>query len=65
MFIWRDVDKEGEILDALVQKLRNETVALKLLRKLLKNQSFPPDAIVAGLLSYRAAMKVLGCRDKH
>jgi transposase-like protein len=66
MFMWRAVDKEGEVLDALVQKRRNKAAALKLLRKLLKNQGYAPDTIVTdGLASYKAAMKVLGCRHKH
>lgn len=66
MFMWRAVDKEGEVLDVLVQKRRNKAAALKLLRKLLKNQGFMPDAIVTdGLKSYRAAMKILGCQDRH
>lgn len=34
MFMWRAVDKEGEVLDMLVQKRRNKAAALKLLRKL-------------------------------
>ncbi|RVQ66394.1 IS6 family transposase [Croceicoccus ponticola] len=66
MYMWRAVDKEGEVLDVLVQKRRNKEAALKLLRKLLKNQGAVPDAIVTdGLASYRAAMKVLGCQDRH
>ena len=43
MFMWRAVDKEGEVLDVLVQKRRNKGAALKLLRKLLKSQGFMPD----------------------
>jgi putative transposase len=66
MFMWRAVDKEGEVLDVLVQKRRNKAAAMKLLRKLLKNQGFVPDTIVTdGLASYRAAMRELGCRDRH
>src|ERR1700712_1605497 len=37
MYMWRAVDCEGEVLDMLVQKRRNKAVALKLLKKLLKN----------------------------
>ena len=48
MFMWRAVDKEGEVLDVLVQKRRNKAAALKLLRKLLKNQGFVPEAIEPG-----------------
>ena len=66
MFMWRAVDKEGEVLDVLVQKRRNKKAALKLLRKLLKNQGVAPETIITdGLKSYPAAMKVLGCIDRH
>jgi transposase-like protein len=58
MFMWRAVDKEGEVLDVLVQKRRNKAAAMKLLRKLLKNQGYVPDEIVTdGLASYPAALK--------
>lgn len=50
----------------LVQKRRNKSAALKLLRKLIKNQQCVPDEIVTdGLASYKAALKVLGCRGRH
>ena len=39
MWLWRAVDDEGEVLDVLVQKRRNTKAALRLLRKLLKNQA--------------------------
>lgn len=66
MWMWRAVDKEGEVLDVLVQKRRNKAAALKLLRKLLKNQGIKPALIVTdGLASYRAAMRELGCLDHH
>ena len=66
MYMWRAVDCEGEVLDMLVQKRRNKAAALQLLRKLLKNQGFVPDAIVTDCLtSYRAALKVLKCQSRH
>lgn len=66
MFMWRAVDSEGEVLDVLVQKRRNKAAALKLLRKLLKNQGFVPDTIVTdGLASYKAAMRDLGSKSRH
>ena len=46
MFLWRAVDDEGEVLDMLVQKRRNKAAALKLFRKLLKNQGVHPETIV-------------------
>ena len=42
MFLWRAVHGEGEVLDVLVQKRRNKQAALKLMRKLLKNQGAHP-----------------------
>src|ERR1019366_1759885 len=66
MYLWRAVDDEGEVLDVLVQKRRNKAAALKLLRKLLKNQGIRPETIVTdGLASYRAALTILGCQDRH
>ena len=66
LYMWRAVDKEGEVLDVLVQKRRNKAAALRLLRRLLKNQRCVPDQIVTdGLASYKATLKVLGCRDRH
>ena len=66
MYMWRAVDREGEVLDMLVQKRRNKAAALKLLKKLLKNQGFVPEKIVTdGLTSYRAALKKLKCVHLH
>jgi len=65
MWMWRAVDKEGEVLNVLVQKRRNKAAALKLLKKLLKNQGSVPEAIVTdGLASYGAALRELRC-SKH
>jgi putative transposase len=66
MWMWRAVDDESEVLDVLVQKRRNKAAALKLLRKLLKHQGGRPEKIVTdGLASYKAAMRILGCADRH
>lgn len=66
MFLWRAVDDEGEVLDMRVQERRNKAAALKLLRKLLKNQGVDPEAIVTDkLASYRAAVRDLGLTDRH
>jgi transposase-like protein len=50
MYLWRAVDGEGEVLDLLVQKRRDKTAALKLLRKLLKRQGFFPRVVVTDQL---------------
>ena len=66
MFLWRAVDDEGEVLDMLVQQRRNKGAALRLLRKLLRNQGVRPDAIITDkLASYRAAARDLGLTDRH
>jgi transposase-like protein len=66
MYLWRAVDDEGEVLDGLVQKRRNKRAALKLLRRLLKNQGIHPESITTDkLASYRAAVKALNLKDRH
>jgi putative transposase len=66
MYLWRAVDDEGEVLDMLVQKRRNKHAALKLLRKLLKNQGVHPETITTDkLASYGAAAKNLSLTDRH
>src|ERR671913_534772 len=40
MYLWRAVDNEGEILDMLVQPRRDRAAAVRLMRKLLKKQSY-------------------------
>src|SRR5215475_8871408 len=50
----------------LVQKRRNTAAALRLLRKLLKNQGTHPETFTTDeLASYRAAFRALGCRNCH
>ncbi len=43
--LWRAVDSEGEVLDLLVQRRRNTTAAIKLMRKMLKKQGFAPEML--------------------
>jgi putative transposase len=65
MYLWRAVDDEGEVLDVLVQKRRNKHAALKLLRRLLKNQGIHPETITTDkLASYRAAARILGLTSR-
>ncbi len=66
LYLWRSVDSEGEVLDILVQSLRDKKAALKLMRKLLKKQGFVPDAFVTDKLpSYGAALGDLGLSKRH
>ena len=49
-WLWRAVDDEGEVLDLLVQRRRDKTAAVKLMRKLLKKHGFSPDVLVTDRL---------------
>lgn len=61
MYLWRAVDDEGEVLDVVVQKRRDHDTALRLLKRLLRNQPDEPEAIVTdGLPSYGSALRELG-----
>jgi len=44
--VWRAVDAESEVLDALVQSKRNEHATVKLMRKLLKKYACAPERLV-------------------
>jgi len=64
VYIWRAVDDEGTVLEVLVQSRKNRKAALRLLRKLLKEQGIRPERIVTDkLASYGAALEHLG--QKH
>jgi putative transposase len=63
---WRAVDDEGEVLDLLVQRRRDKTAAVKLMRKLLKKHGFAPDVLVTDRLrSYTAAKSELRLTARH
>jgi putative transposase len=66
MYLWRAVDREGEILDLLVQPKRNKAAALRLMRKLLRKQGYAPRVLVTDRLrSYAAARRHLGLSARH
>jgi putative transposase len=59
-WLWRAVDAEGYVLDALLQSRRNKKAALRLMRKLLKRQGVTPRVMVTDKLrSYAAAQAEL------
>jgi putative transposase len=66
MYLWRAVDDDGEVLDLVVQKARDTGAALKLLKRLLRNQPTAPERITTdGLRSYGAALRELGLERLH
>ena len=57
-YLWRAVDQDGHVLDILVQRRRDETVAKRFLRKLLKGLTYIPRVIITDQLgSYGAAKR--------
>ena len=65
-WLWRAVDKEGEVLDFLVKRRRDAKAALKLMKKLLKKQGFAPSRIVTDKLrSYPSAFRAMGPVAEH
>ena len=59
-WLWRAVDANGYVLDALLQSRRNKRAALRLMRKLLKGQGSTPRVMVTDKLrSYSAAKSEL------
>lgn len=55
-WLWRAVDRDGIVLDILVQSRRDKAAAKRLLRKLLERQCRPPRVLVTDKLgSYKAA----------
>jgi len=62
-YLWRAVDHEGEVLEAVVTKRRNKKAALKFLRKLMRRYGQPDQIVTDRFPSYRAALRELGATD--
>ncbi|CAO3408566.1 Mobile element protein [Azospirillum largimobile] len=59
-YLWRAVDRDGFVLDVLVQSRRDAKAAKRLLRKLLKKQGRAPRVLVTDKLkSYSAAKRTI------
>jgi putative transposase len=64
-YLWRAVDHEGEVLEAIATKERDKRAAYKLMTKLMKRYGRPQKVVTDGLRSYAAAMKDIGNRDRQ
>lgn len=62
-YLWRAVDHEGEVLDAVVTKKRDKKAALKVLKHLMKRYGRPHSIVTDKLGSYGAAMREIGCQS--
>jgi putative transposase len=56
-YLWRAVDQDGEVLDILVQPLRDRQAAKKFFRKLLQRLQYIPRALITDKLGSYAAAK--------
>jgi putative transposase len=58
-YLWRAVDHEGEVLEAVVTARRDKAAALKLLKRIMKKYGAPRSIVTDRLRAYSAAMKKL------
>jgi putative transposase len=64
-YLWRAVDHEGEVLEAVVTAKRDKSAALKFLKRILKKYGRPQKIVTDRLRAYSAAMKEIGAADRH
>ena len=64
-YLWRAVDHEGEVLEAVVTAKRDKAAALKLLKRLMKKYGRPMIVVTDALRAYSAAMDEIGVADRH
>ncbi len=64
-YLWRAVDHEGEVLEAVVTKRRNKAAALKFLKKLMKRHGCAEEIVTDRFASYKAALREMGALEKQ
>ena len=64
-YLWRAVDHEGEVLEAVVTKRRNKAAALKFLKKLMKRHGKAEEVVTDRFASYKAALRDLTALEKQ
>jgi IS1 family transposase len=64
-YLWRAVDHEGEVLEAVVTARRDKAAALKLLKRIMKKYGRPQSIVTDRLRSYSGAMKEIVAADRH
>ena len=64
-YLWRAVDHEGEVLEAVVTAKRDKAAALKFLKRIMKKYGRPLSVVTDRLCSYPAAMKEIGNADRQ
>src|SRR5208337_3493152 len=61
-YLWRAVDHEGEVLEAVVTAKRDKAAALKFLKRIMKIYGRPQKIVTDGLRAYSAAMNGVGAQ---
>jgi putative transposase len=65
-YLWRAVDQDGDVIDIVVQRRRDQRAAERFFRRLLLGQGKEPFRIITGKLrSYAAAVQTLLCDVAH
>ena len=65
-YLWRAVDHEGEVLEAVVAARRDKAAALKLLKRIMKDYGAPRSIVTDGRRAYSAAMNEIGvAAERH
>jgi putative transposase len=65
-WLWRAVDQDGFVIDALVQSRRDRCAAERLLRKLIRKQACTPRVLITDKLgSYGAARTKMQMKFEH
>ena len=64
-YLWRAVDREGEVLETFVTKTRDKKAALKFLKKAMRKHGQPEVIVTDKLRSYAAAMKEIGAEARQ
>jgi len=65
-YLWRAVDHEGEVLEAVVTARRDKAAALKLLKRIMKKYGAARSIVTDGLRAYSAAMNEIGvAAERH
>jgi putative transposase len=64
-YLWRAVDHEGEVLEAVVTAKRDKAAALEILKCIMKTYGRPQKIVTDGLRAYSAAMKEIGNADRQ
>src|SRR6202045_1980804 len=56
-YLWRAVDHEGEVLEAVITAKRDKAAALKLLKRIMKKHGRPQKIVTERPRAHSAAMK--------